>query len=217
MSPLGHRAVVVCAAAVSDFHVATPPEHKIQSTGGAGLTLELDAVPKMLGLLKPWGARCVVSFKLETDAALVDAKAAAALEHYGVDGVVANLLDSYATRATVHAPAAFDAPLRLEDARGVDGALADAIVRIHGAAGAPPPPDPLAVRLVDEVHVDACIDALLAAARADVDRRFGTPRPNFDMLELGHIGGVLDESIALVEFSERGRRARVETVRRRAR
>ena len=121
----------------------------------------------------------VVSFKLETDAALVDAKAAAALEHYGVDGVVANLLDSYATRATVHAPAAFDAPLRVEDARGVDGALADAIVRIHGAAGAPPPPDPLAVRLVDEVHVDACIDALLAAARADVDRRLGTPRPNF--------------------------------------
>ena len=183
VAPLGPRAVVVCAAAVSDFHVAKPPEHKIQSRGGAGLTLELDAVPKMLGLLKPWGASCVVSFKLETDAALVDAKAAAALEHYGVDGVVANLLDSYATRATVHAPAAFDAPLRLEDARGVDGALADAIVRIHGAAGAPPPPDPLAVRLVDEVHVDVCIDALLAAARADVDRRFGTPRPNFDILE----------------------------------
>ncbi|KAK7254477.1 phosphopantothenate--cysteine ligase [Aureococcus anophagefferens] len=169
VAPLGHRAVVVCAAAVSDFHVATPPEHKIQSTGGAGLTLELDAVPKMLGLLKPWGASCVVSFKLETDAALVDAKAAAALEHYGVDGVVANLLDSYATRATVHAPAAFDAPLRLEDARGVDGALADAIVRIHGAAGAPPPPDPLAVRLVDEAAADggdACLDAKLAAGVA---------------------------------------------------
>jgi len=96
------RALFYLAAAVSDFYV--PPEklaeHKIQSHGGAhggaGLTLNLDNVPKKLGdLVSIWAPHSfVVSFKLETDTALVISKARRAIESYGVHLVVANLLQT---------------------------------------------------------------------------------------------------------------------------
>lgn len=99
--------LVVLAAAVSDFHVPRDalPEHKIQSAGGAGgeLVLRLVPVPKALGELKrSWCPRaCVVSFKLETDERLLLAKAAGAMVSYGVDAVVANLLDTRHTEVRV--------------------------------------------------------------------------------------------------------------------
>ncbi len=92
-------ALLVLAAAVSDFFVPDDelPPHKLPSGGGAaaGLHLHLRAVPKRLRAAAcEWAPRaCTVSFKLETDAALLLPKAAAALAGAGVRAVVANLLD----------------------------------------------------------------------------------------------------------------------------
>lgn len=90
-------AMVVLAAAVSDFHV--PEEdlahHKIQSSNhDEGLTLHLAPVPKRMRRLKAeWAPSCyLVSFKLETDPDLLMRKAAAALQKHRCDVVVANLL-----------------------------------------------------------------------------------------------------------------------------
>ena len=74
-------------AAVSDFYIPRHKraEHKIQSsnsstgtgTGTGNLVLELEPVPKTIGLLRThWAPRAFcVSFKLETDAALLRQKA----------------------------------------------------------------------------------------------------------------------------------------------
>lgn len=69
-------------------------QHKIQSS--AGLSLELEQVPKMLGMLtRQWAPHSfVVSFKLETDEQILFQKAGAALKNYGVHLVVANLLQT---------------------------------------------------------------------------------------------------------------------------
>jgi phosphopantothenate-cysteine ligase len=70
-------------------------EHKIQSRAGS-LQLELQQVPKMLGLLlEDWCPQAfLVSFKLETDPSLLEKKARGALAAYGHHMVVANLLAS---------------------------------------------------------------------------------------------------------------------------
>jgi len=86
----------ILAAAVSDFYI--PYEeletHKIQS--GSGLALELEQVPKLLGVLrKEWAPNAmVVSFKLETDHNILIKKAKDAITKYGVHLVVANELHS---------------------------------------------------------------------------------------------------------------------------
>lgn len=113
VAPAGSRAVVLLAAAVSDFFLppADVAQHKIQSrdlgvghgsqavaAGTAlppGLDLHLAPVPKALSLVKGvWApAAFVVSFKLETDPGLIAPKAAGAARAYGVDAVVANVLE----------------------------------------------------------------------------------------------------------------------------
>ncbi|KAF4703407.1 hypothetical protein FOZ63_013174, partial [Perkinsus olseni] len=98
--PLGPRAALILAAAVSDFYVPLDqmPENKIQSGAHQedGLTLHLTGVPKVLGRVK--GTWCpqalVVSFKLETDPDILFEKASGAIKKYGVDAVVANVLES---------------------------------------------------------------------------------------------------------------------------
>jgi phosphopantothenate-cysteine ligase len=90
-------AMVVLAAAVSDFHVPDDAlaDHKIQSSNhDEGLTLHLAPVPKRMRRLKAeWAPSCyLVSFKLETDPDVLMRKAAAALEKHRCDVVVANLL-----------------------------------------------------------------------------------------------------------------------------
>lgn len=69
-------------------------QHKIQSS--TGLTLELAQVPKLLGLVSScWAPHAlVVSFKLETDPAILLEKAYRAIENYSVHLVVANLLQT---------------------------------------------------------------------------------------------------------------------------
>lgn len=133
LEPLGAHVLVVLAAAVSDFYVPDLHEHKIQSRVGGGLSLELAPVPKCLGFVKRWGSPhfCVCAFKLETDEALLRAKARASLSTYGLDGVVANLLATYRTRATVYTAAGE----RVVAGDDVDARLAEELARVHDAGG----------------------------------------------------------------------------------
>ncbi|KAJ2615237.1 Phosphopantothenate--cysteine ligase cab2 [Coemansia sp. RSA 1804] len=95
LAPLGPRAMFYLAAAVSDFFIPSHSmaEHKIQSASG-DLTLRMNQVPKFLRpLVKNWAPRCfIVSFKLETDPGLLAPKARHALEKYGHQIVIANML-----------------------------------------------------------------------------------------------------------------------------
>ena len=95
LQPAGPRAMVYLAAAVSDYFVPETEmaEHKIQSSSG-DLVLSLRATPKCLSLLKSaWCPEAlIVSFKLETDSAILLSKATGAIQKYGVDCVIANLL-----------------------------------------------------------------------------------------------------------------------------
>ncbi len=129
------QAMIVLAAAVSDYYcpAAALAKHKI--SGGNGLDLHLQCVPKALGCLRLWfggspspssfslAALKVVSFKLETDANEIERKATSNLREYTCDAVVANLLQSYQKEVTVYfgnnagAPVRPPAALRL----GVDG------------------------------------------------------------------------------------------------
>ena len=97
------------------------------SGGGAagGLTLQLRPVPKVLGSIKRAGgtdgfadgddaawapSAFVVSFKLETNRAILIAKASGAIAKYGVDVVCANLLQSYKREVTLVTAASSGAP-----------------------------------------------------------------------------------------------------------
>ena len=95
MKPLGRRAMLYLAAAVSDFFMPMDriSEHKIQSRDGA-LTLVLEQVPKVLGtLVKEWVPEAyVVSFKLETEDRLLIPKAEKSLRSYGHQLVIGNQL-----------------------------------------------------------------------------------------------------------------------------
>lgn len=98
------RSAVLLAAAVSDFFVPEPAEHKIQSSAhGDGLRLVLDPVPKMIGVLvRDWFAeQLVVSFKLETDASMLVGKVNRTLARDGQFAVVSNLLQTRYDRVTV--------------------------------------------------------------------------------------------------------------------
>ncbi len=85
LQPHGTRAMVVLAAAVSDFYIPVDAmsEHKIQSgQHSQHLVLHLAAVPKMLGEIKQhWCPEAtLVSFKLETDPAILFHKAEGAIK-----------------------------------------------------------------------------------------------------------------------------------------
>jgi phosphopantothenate-cysteine ligase len=117
------KCMFVLAAAVSDFYIPDKElsNHKLESRserrgenkgsnrdddggGGGGLHLLLRPVPKALGeLKKTWAApsSVVVSFKLETDANVLEEKALAAIDTYNVDAVVANLLETRYGEVTV--------------------------------------------------------------------------------------------------------------------
>lgn len=97
MDCLGKDAMFYLAAAVSDFYIPVSKmvEHKIQSSGG-GLLIEMDPVPKFIKpLVQTWAPNAyTVSFKLETDSNLLVSKSKKALETYGHQTVVANLLNT---------------------------------------------------------------------------------------------------------------------------
>lgn len=90
------QAMVYLAAAVSDFYIpkAELPEHKIQSTKD-GLELKLKPVPKLLGKLRSdWCPNAyIVSFKLETDINILNAKCKRSMEKYKQNLVIGNILE----------------------------------------------------------------------------------------------------------------------------
>ncbi|KAI8062741.1 DNA/pantothenate metabolism flavoprotein [Gongronella butleri] len=104
LSAMQSNVMYYLAAAVSDFFIPSEKmnEHKIQSRDG-GLTLTLDQVPKFLKpLVSVWANKAlIVSFKLETDEALLVPKARQALKSYGHQVVVANMLHTRKQTVTV--------------------------------------------------------------------------------------------------------------------
>jgi phosphopantothenate-cysteine ligase len=95
LSVLGRSVLYYLAAAVSDFFLPRQKmsEHKIQS-GKGSLLIEMDQVPKILKpMVDEWTPDgFIVSFKLETDLALLVPKSRAALERYGHHLVIGNEL-----------------------------------------------------------------------------------------------------------------------------
>ncbi|VDL74763.1 unnamed protein product [Nippostrongylus brasiliensis] len=97
LAPLGARALLYLAAAVSDFFIEEEkmPTHKIQSSGGElnlRLSLAPKAIDKIVNKLVP--NAYVVSFKLETDESILISKARGALEKYGHELVIGNILQT---------------------------------------------------------------------------------------------------------------------------
>ncbi|XP_046407319.1 phosphopantothenate--cysteine ligase [Ischnura elegans] len=97
LSSIGSRAMLYLAAAVSDFYVPMDkmPTHKMQSDAGPP-TISLQLVPKVLKpLVNMWVPNAyVVSFKLETDTALLIKKSREALKKYNHKLVIANILQT---------------------------------------------------------------------------------------------------------------------------
>lgn len=95
ISKMDVNAMYYLAAAVSDFFIPQDKmsEHKIQSGDGL-LNLSMDQVPKILKpLVNDWTPKAfIVSFKLETDEALLPAKSRQALRRYGHQIVIGNIL-----------------------------------------------------------------------------------------------------------------------------
>lgn len=133
LDPLGARAALFLAAAVSDYFQpwAEMAEHKISIPGP--LELRLARTPKMLGALRErWCPRAlVVSFKLETDQDVLFHKATDALETYRMDAVVANELHSRAQRVHVFWRGQPKQTIERQGDERVERPLVAAIVRAH--------------------------------------------------------------------------------------
>lgn len=125
MSSLGKRSMFYLAAAVSDFFIPEKKlvEHKIQSSVGDGLNLKLDAVPKIIRpLVNDWATKgFIVSFKLETDPSLLISKSMAALERYGHQLVVGNILETRKRVVWFISPNSKEVELRLSQKQVEEG------------------------------------------------------------------------------------------------
>lgn len=101
LNPLGSRAMVYLAAAVSDFVVTELPTHKIASN--SEFNLELSVAPKVIEkVVNSFVPKAfIVSFKLETDESKLIPKAKAALTKYGHQLVIANMLATRKHKVTL--------------------------------------------------------------------------------------------------------------------
>lgn len=78
-------------------------------------------VPKLLGKVKTWNPETIlISFKLETDTQILEQKAKAAIEKYGVDMVVANELKTRRSKVIIYHSDGTSKELRSESERMVD-------------------------------------------------------------------------------------------------
>lgn len=104
LSTFGRRTLLYLAAAVSDFYLPLDAmrQHKTQSSAG-DLELRLKTTPKVLQILcEEWVPKAfVVTFKLETDPEILMKKARGALDSYGHQVVVANLLSTRRSAVTI--------------------------------------------------------------------------------------------------------------------
>jgi phosphopantothenate-cysteine ligase len=131
-----NKTLLYLAAAVSDFYIPKNEMavHKIQSAGG-DMVLDLKKVPKCLGIVKKQWAESafVISFKLETDESLVVPKAQKAIADYGVDLVVANMLQTRRNVVTLVDSQSSVQILREDDSR-IEERLIDAITERYATA-----------------------------------------------------------------------------------
>lgn len=144
----GAQAVLIMAAAVSDFYLPNPTQHKIQSGATDSLMLELPGVPKTLGTVRRnWAPDAfLVSFKLETDESILLQKASRAMEKYGVHMVVGNLLHTrYDQVHLLFSPTdeftTLDKPSGGHNKEALEELLLEAIIEAHFAhmSGQGPP------------------------------------------------------------------------------
>uniref|UniRef100_A0A914EGY7 DNA/pantothenate metabolism flavoprotein C-terminal domain-containing protein n=1 Tax=Acrobeloides nanus TaxID=290746 RepID=A0A914EGY7_9BILA len=116
--PLGPRLLIYLAAAVSDFYIKREelPTHKIQSTNG-DLQLKLSLVPKMLERLvsNVVPNAFVISFKLETDESILIDKSRSALEKYGHQVVIGNILSTRKRKVVFVYPSGQVDPIEMSD------------------------------------------------------------------------------------------------------
>mmetsp|Transcript_4561 Transcript_4561/g.9097 ORF Transcript_4561/g.9097 Transcript_4561/m.9097 type:complete len:323 (-) Transcript_4561:221-1189(-) len=131
------RAMMYCAAAVSDFYIpwGSLAEHKIQSRE-ADLSIHLSKVPKALGVMRrDWiPDAMIVSFKLETDQSILETKAKKSIEMYQVDCVVANLLHSRKESVLLFNKHQGNEPVHIqrpEDVRAIEELLVGELIHIH--------------------------------------------------------------------------------------
>ena len=92
--------IIIHAAAVSDFYIpwSELASHKIQSNAletSGNLFANFSSTPKMLKMCRDvWSPNAFcVSFKLETDASIIEQKTLSAMEKYNMHCIVANELD----------------------------------------------------------------------------------------------------------------------------
>lgn len=141
----GRDLLFYLAAAVSDFFIpqAKMAKHKIQS-GEGPLSLTLDRVPKMISpLVADWAPLAfVISFKLETDEALLLQKSRASLEKYHHQMVIANMLRTRKHHVVlVYPDSQEDLRLTKEEQEGqveIEGKIILAVKRCHLAFCAAP-------------------------------------------------------------------------------
>lgn len=147
------------AAAVSDFFVphSKLPQHKIQSrdyglgdgakddktsastttTADGKLIVNLDPVPKFLSrLVSTWAAHAmIVSFKLETDKAILVHKAQYALDRYSHQLVIGNLLQTRSKEVVFVTPQKRDGyAVRREDdspEKSIEELIVPEVISIH--------------------------------------------------------------------------------------
>ncbi|SCV67729.1 BQ2448_5340 [Microbotryum intermedium] len=138
---LGRRGMYYLAAAVSDFFIPSQrmSTHKIQS-GKGSLVIEMDQVPKVLkAMVDEWSNDgFIVSFKLETDPAILIPKARAALERYGHQLVIGNTLTNRKHEVVFVHPSGeedwlrIELPTALEEGEAVREIEEDIIARLVG-------------------------------------------------------------------------------------
>jgi len=155
MRPLGNRAMIYLAAAVSDFYIPHDQlsHHKIQSSQSehskshpivgeqAGavvhdgkLTVTLLPVPKFLAsVVEQWAPDAmIVTFKLETDSNILIRKARESLSKYRHDLVIGNML---ATRASQVVMVSADSDPRWVDTTNdesvIEALFVPEVIRLH--------------------------------------------------------------------------------------
>nr|AGU68080.1 phosphopantothenate---cysteine ligase [Angomonas deanei] len=102
--------IFFAAAAVSDYYIPREKMSREKISGGDGLTIHLENVPKVLGVLQDdWLHRSVdlppaftVTFKLETNEETMHQKAQKNLNSYRCGAVVANMLQTYKEKVWVY-------------------------------------------------------------------------------------------------------------------
>lgn len=92
---LGEATIIIKAAAVADYHVASVPTHKVKKTG-TRLSLDLDPTPDILAELgRKKGDRLLIGFAAETENLVEEARRK--LRAKECDMIVANLVNQSGT------------------------------------------------------------------------------------------------------------------------